>query len=235
MSIRILIVEDEPSIRENLVYALESEGYEVVICGTGEEALVLGADPSVALAVLDVGLPDITGFEVCRILCARRRLPVIFLTARASEIDRVVGLEIGADDYVVKPFSMRELTARVRAVLRRTGAANPADSSNSGATTAEGGSPFRVDVGRLQIQYCGEVLVLSRTEFRLLQWLIAHPGRVFSRAQLMDHAWEEPEAALERTVDSHVKSIRSKLREIDPDRDPILTHRGVGYAMTEDW
>ncbi len=232
MPVRILIVEDEPSIRDNLVYALESEGYGVVHCDTGTKALELGSDPSIALVVLDVGLPDITGFEVCRTLCTRRRVPVIFLTARASEIDRVVGLEIGADDYVVKPFSMRELTARVRAVLRRT---NGAPAEEPAAMAAEGESPFRVDTGRLQIHYCGQALVLSRTEFRLLAWLIGHPGRVFTRAQLMDHAWEEPEAALERTVDSHVKSIRSKLREIDPERDPILTHRGVGYAMTEDW
>jgi len=228
--VRILIVEDEPSIRDNLVYALESEGYEVLHCDTGTKALELGGDASVALVVLDVGLPDITGFEVCRQLCAHRRVPVIFLTARASEIDRVVGLEIGADDYVVKPFSMRELTARVRAVLRRMQGA-----AGSASATGADDSPFRVDGGRLQIHFRGQALVLSRTEYRLLEWLITHPGRVFTRAQLMDHAWEEPEAALERTVDSHVKSIRGKLREIDPESDPILTHRGVGYAMTEVW
>lgn len=200
-------------------------------CSTGAEALVLGMEPTLSLVVLDVGLPDMTGFEVCRQLCAQRNLPVIFLTARSSEIDRIVGLEIGADDYISKPFSVRELTARVRAVLRRC---QREETKGPGAAANESGGLFAVDVTRLQIRYQGELLVLSRTEFRLLDCLIRHPGRVFSRAQLMDHAWEEPEAALERTVDSHVKSLRAKLKEIDASRDPILTHRGVGYAMTEE-
>jgi two-component system catabolic regulation response regulator CreB len=219
---RILVVEDEPSIRDAIQYALESEGCEVDCRGTGGEALAFVDAGPCDLVVLDVGLPDINGFDVCRRLRARHSLPVLFLTARSDEIDRVVGLEIGGDDYVTKPFSPRELSARVRAILRRAGNATQ---------TPAAAAPFEVDAERCAIRYHGAPLALSRYEYRLLAALVARPGRVFSRAQLMDAAWEEPEASMERTVDTHIKALRAKLRAVRPDVDPIRTHRGFGYSL----
>ncbi|MDG2124519.1 MAG: winged helix-turn-helix domain-containing protein, partial [Verrucomicrobiales bacterium] len=155
-------------------------------------------------------------------------IPIIFLTARSSEIDRIVGLEIGGDDYVVKPFSPRELAARAKAILRRCSPkAESEDSPSSNETLA-------IDHDRARITFHGTLLDLSSTEYKLLTTLCAHPGRVFSRAQLMDHAWEDPASALERTVDAHIKTIRSKLKATHPDaNDPITTHRGLGYSMAE--
>jgi two-component system catabolic regulation response regulator CreB len=234
---RILIVEDEPSIADNILYSLESEGFAPCVCTTGAEALVRAKSSDFSLVVLDVGLPDMTGFEVCRQLRAARDVPVIFLTARNSEVDRVVGLEIGGDDYLCKPFSPRELTARIRAVLRRaqgnghTAAASPAKADKP----AQGASPVEVDESRCQVRYFGEVLPLSRYEFRLLQTFAKQPGRVFSRAQLMEHASDEPEAAMERTVDAHVKSLRAKMKAVREDVEAIVTHRGLGYSLAEKW
>ncbi|WP_269525749.1 two-component system response regulator CreB [Coraliomargarita parva] len=230
---RILVVEDEPSIRDSIVYALESEGYAVDWTASGVEALELAEADGYALVVLDVGLPDRNGFDVCRDLRGFSQVPVIFLTARASEIDRVVGLEIGADDYVTKPFSPRELTARVRANIRRAQLSVPvAVSGTEGGATD---SPFVIDVDRWELRYFGEVLSLARYEFRLLAALVEKPGRVYTRAQLMDVAWEEPEASMERTVDTHIKSLRAKLKQVRPEFDPIRTHRGIGYSLKEDW
>jgi len=217
---RILVVEDEPSIRDAIQYALESDGSEVVCAGTGGDALARLDSAAFDLVVLDVGLPDLNGFDVCRRLRERHSVPVLFLTARSGEIDRVVGLEIGGDDYVTKPFSPRELAARIRAILRRTR-----------DTPAANGSAFEIDTERLVIRYHATALELSRYEYRLLSALIARPGRVFSRAQLMDAAWEEPEASMERTVDTHIKSLRAKLRVVRPAEDPIRTHRGFGYSL----
>jgi two-component system catabolic regulation response regulator CreB len=234
---RILIVEDEPSIADNILYSLESEGFAPCVCTTGEEALARAKTEAFALVVLDVGLPDMTGFEVCRQLRAARDVPVIFLTARNSEVDRVVGLEIGGDDYLCKPFSPRELTARIRAVLRRAqgnGAAG-ATSAAKGVAPAAASTPVEVDETRCQVRYFGEVLPLSRYEFRLLQTFAKHPGRVFSRAQLMEHASDEPESAMERTVDAHVKSLRAKMKTVREDMEAIVTHRGLGYSLAEKW
>ncbi|MGH8047053.1 MAG: two-component system response regulator CreB [Chthoniobacterales bacterium] len=220
---RILVVEDEPSIRDAIQYAIESDGCEVACCGTGGEALAQLDSTEFDLVVLDVGLPDFSGFDVCRRLRKRYTLPVLFLTARSDEIDRVVGLEIGGDDYVTKPFSPRELSARVRAILRRT--------KNGAAPSASASGVFDVDDERVVIRYHGTPLDLSRCEYRLLAALLAKPGRVFSRAQLMDSAWDEPEASMERTVDTHIKSLRAKLRAVRADEDPIRTHRGFGYSL----
>jgi two-component system catabolic regulation response regulator CreB len=205
------------------------------------------------LAVLDVGLPDMGGFDLCREIRKRHDLPILFLTARAGEIDRVVGLELGADDYVVKPFSPRELAARIKAILRRTakppggGGAAPMASAPSGTApaSAEGAAsgsgtrpaplPFRLDAERCAIAFFGTRLELSRYEYRLLAVLIEKPGRVWSRERLMEKAWDEPEASLERTVDAHIKSLRAKLRQIRPDAEAIVTHRGLGYSLKEDW
>jgi two-component system catabolic regulation response regulator CreB len=227
MKPRILVVEDEPSILDNITYSLETEGFEPHGCATGGEARAALAAGPWALVVLDVGLPDIVGFELCREIRRTSNLPIIFLTARASEVDRVVGLEIGGDDYMVKPFSPRELSARVKAVLRRFQAAPAAVES------APAAGPFRIDEERAQIHFAGVRLILSSTEFRLLRALCAKPGRVFSRAQLMDIAWDDPGAALERTVDAHIKSLRAKLKEVSRETDPIETHRGFGYSLRE--
>ncbi len=225
---RVLVIDDEVSISDTIVYCLESEGFSARACALGSEALALAREEPFDLLVLDVGLPDMSGFEVCRRLRETTPVPIIFLTARASEVDRVVGLEIGGDDYLVKPFSPRELSARTRAVLRRCGVAVAGGDAPSRA------GAFEVDEAKCSIRYRGQALKLSRYEFRLLRLLAKHPGRVFSRAQLMDHAWEEPEASMERTVDSHIKALRAKLREIAPDADMIQTHRGMGYSLSEE-
>jgi len=220
----ILVVEDEPAIADTIQYALESEGFQCHRLEVGAGVVELLDRQPVALVVLDIGLPDLSGIEVCRRIRQRHDVPVIFLTARADEVDRVVGLELGADDYVTKPFSPRELAARVKAVLRR---ARPGDQSPSPGAT------FALDEERLQITYFGKPLELSRYEYRLLAVLLKKPGRVYSRDQLLDLVWDAPEASLDRTVDAHVKNLRAKLRDIRPDVDPIATHRGTGYSLKE--
>ncbi|MBV9876059.1 MAG: two-component system response regulator CreB [Verrucomicrobia bacterium] len=243
---RILIVDDEPSIVDTIQFPLETDGCTTESCGTGEEALSLLARERFDLVVLDVGLPDMTGFEVCRRIRTTSNLPILFLTARSDEIDRVVGLEIGGDDYVSKPFRPRELSARIRAILRRVSeqrllsAERPIRSElseNSEAIDTETGASqpaLAIDQQRKVILYFGERLALSRYEFRLLEILASSPGRVYSRAQLMEAAWEEPEASMERTVDAHIKSLRSKLRQVRPEIDAIRTHRGFGYSLLEE-
>ncbi|HCN27478.1 MAG TPA: two-component system response regulator CreB [Verrucomicrobiales bacterium] len=233
MPARILVVEDEPSICENIVYALEADGFAVETAGTGFQALEALRAGAFQLVILDVGLPDMTGFEVCKTLRQSSQTPLIFLTARSSEVDRVVGLEIGGDDYVVKPFSPRELAARARAILRR--ARPDALEPEAAPAAARGAPPLVVDETRCQVTYYGVPLALTRYEFRLLRAFAAHPGRVFSREQLMERASEEPDASMERTVDTHIKTLRARLREARPGIDPIVTHRGMGYSLLETW
>lgn len=229
MAQRILVIEDEPAIAETTTYALSTDGFEPTWVSTGQAALDLLEQQHFDLALLDVGLPDINGFDVFRQI--RHQLPVIFLTARSGEIDRIVGLELGADDYIAKPFSPRELCARVRTVLRRLqkqqAQSRPAQLLLATTIT------FMIDEERKQIRYHGVALELSRTEYRLLKVLLERPGRVFSREELMDKAWEHPDVSLERTVDAHVKLIRSKLRAVQEEPDPIITHRGLGYSLKE--
>jgi two-component system catabolic regulation response regulator CreB len=230
MSLRpvILIVEDESGIADTLHYALRTEGFEPRWCASGEAALT--AADGAALVILDVGLPDLSGFEVFKRLRARdATLPILFLTARADEIDRVVGLELGADDYVTKPFSPRELVARVRTVLRRSAAAPAMPAVPAVATT-----PFRCDDAKRQIHYYGRALELSRYEYGLLKTLIARPGHVFTRERLLQQVWDDDTDSLDRTVDAHVKTLRAKLKAVAPALEPIRTHRGVGYALAED-
>jgi two-component system catabolic regulation response regulator CreB len=228
MKPRILVVEDEPSILDNIVYSLETEGFEPHGCATAGEARSALERTLFSLIVLDVGLPDAVGFDFCKEIRKQSNVPIIFLTARTSEVDRIVGLEIGGDDYMVKPFSPRELSARVKAVLRRLQQA-PAEASPA----APESGPFRIDEERALILFFGKRLILSSTEFRLLRTLCQRPGRVFSRGQLMEIAWDDPGAALERTVDAHVKSLRAKLKDVRSDLDPIETHRGFGYSLRE--
>jgi two-component system, OmpR family, catabolic regulation response regulator CreB len=231
MKPRILIVEDEPGIADTLQYALRTEGFEPVWCGTGEEALASARAEPPALVILDVGLPDTSGFEVFKRLRAVSDVPVVFLTARSDEIDRVVGLELGADDYIAKPFSPRELVARVRGILRRaTKSAATTGSAPAPAPTV----PVHVDEGRRQIRFYGRALELSRYEFGLLQTLASRPGHVFSRDALLDRVWGDATESLDRTVDAHVKTLRAKMKLVAPALEPIRTHRGSGYALAED-
>ena len=226
---KILIVDDEPSIVDNITFALETEGLSTTTCATAGEAIrVIEATPF-DLIILDIGLPDGNGFELAKRIRVGSSVPIIFLTARANEIDRVVGLELGADDYVTKPFSPRELSARVKAVLRRTGTVNEQSTLVQNQDT----QLFETDDQKMQICYCNENLELSRTEYRLLKLLIGAPGRVYSREQLMNQAWEHSAVSLDRTVDTHIKTIRQKLKAIYPEFDPIVTHRGMGYALRE--
>jgi two-component system, OmpR family, catabolic regulation response regulator CreB len=229
---RILIVEDEPSIADTIQFPLETDGCVTERCETGGEALDLLANGRFDLIVLDVGLPDMTGFEVCRRIRVTSNVPILFLTARSEEIDRVVGLEIGGDDYVSKPFRPRELSARIRAILRRVSLPDPVNRQLP--TTDTNCGALSIDRERKVVRYFGERLTLSRYEFRLLEILANAPGRVYSRAQLMEAAWEEPEASMERTVDAHIKSLRSKLRQVRPEIDAIQTHRGFGYSLLEE-
>lgn len=219
----ILVVEDEASIAETITYALQTEGFTPVWKTTGRAALKFLQEQPVALVVLDVGLPDMSGLDVCRELRKQHAVPVIFLTARSGETDKIVGLELGADDYLAKPFSPRELTARIRAVLRRS-------NGTAGAAAPAG---WTHDEAKCRISFQGQALDLTRNEYRLLGALLASPGRVFNRDQLMAAAWDDPGAALDRTVDAHIKMLRAKLRAVAPEEDPIVTHRGLGYSLRE--
>ena len=241
MSKTILLVEDEQAIADSIAYALRTDGFTPQHVMLGEQALAAlrpapgNAAPAPVLVVLDVGLPDMSGLEVCRRLRQFSDVPVIFLTARSDEIDRIVGLEIGADDYVTKPFSPRELVARIRVVLRRAGAAPaPREAGMTIAAPAEPAStPARFELRALEarVLFHGQPLELTRYEYLLLKTLLEHPGHVLSRAQLMQRVWSGAPDTLDRTVDAHVKSLRAKLRAVDAQTDPIHTHRGLGYSL----
>lgn len=228
MTTSILLIEDDKPIAENVALALTREGMNCRHTMLAAEGLALLRVGRYDLAILDVGLPDGNGFDVCRTLRSFSDIPVIFLTARSDEIDRVVGLEIGADDYVLKPFSPRELAARVKTILRRGRAALP----STPATVIEAAAPslIDVDVERARILCRGLPLDLSRTEFLMLKALAARPEKVFSRTELMDGAGLA-EASLERAVDTHIKTLRAKLAEAAPGADLIRTHRGLGYSF----
>lgn len=245
MSKTILIVEDESAIAANLSYALATDGFTPQHVLLGQQALDLLQTPGTeapALIVLDIGLPDMNGFEVCRRLRQFSNTPVIFLTARADEIDRVVGLEMGADDYVIKPFSPRELVARIRAVLRRFQSTNAPAATSTTPSMPQAAAPevapaakhaallqVRADEGR--ILFCGVTITLTRYEYLLLKTLAERPGQLYSRAQLMDLVWTNAPDTLERTIDAHIKSLRGKLKQINAELDPIQTHRGLGYSL----
>ena len=226
----ILIIDDEPSIIDNISFSLETEGFSTTACSTGGDGLNAFNSDDFALIILDIGLPDINGFDLARQIRSTSQIPIIFLTARSNEIDRVVGLELGADDYVTKPFSPRELSARVKAILRRT---VPSQIIDHRTAQIENIQSFQIDDKKKQIYYHNQQLDLSRTEYRLLNTLVQSPGRVYTRDQLMDQAWEHSGVSLDRTVDTHIKTIRQKLKTIHPDYDPIVTHRGIGYALRD--
>ena len=219
----VLLAEDETAIADTVLYALRAEGFTAEHVLLGGSVLPRLKQGGVDLVILDVGLPDRSGFEVCRELRTTSAVPVVFLTARNDEIDRVLGLELGADDYMAKPFSPRELVARVRARLRR----------HEGGETQRRGR-FEVDAVAHRIRYAGHWLDMTRYEHALLHELLRRPGAILSRAQLLDRAWEDALESGERTVDTHVKTLRAKLRALDPARDPIRTHRGLGYSIDVD-
>jgi two-component system OmpR family response regulator len=208
-------------------YALEKNGFAVQLANDGRAALALIEAHKYDLVVLDIMLPDIDGFEVCRRIRARAGTPVLFLSARSDEVDRIVGLELGADDYLVKPFSPRELVARVRAVLRRFEVASAAPPRQS---LIEHG-PLRLDLERHEVRWGGQVVALTATEFTVLAALIERPGIVLSRAQLMQRVYTLDTHVTERTIDTHVRRIRSKFRVAGG--DPIATVHGVGYKAAE--
>ena len=229
MSARILLLEDDPAIAGTVAFALQREGFAV------DHQLLVGAARAgaaaalPALAILDLGLPDGSGLDLCREWRqsgneALRALPVLMLTARAEELDRVVGLELGADDYLTKPFSPRELVARVRALLRRAALAPPA--APAAETTL-----FELDADGQRIRFAGQWLALTRLEFGLLRALLRTPGRIRSREALLDEVWGADGDATDRTVDTHVKTLRAKLRAVRPELEPIATHRGMGYSL----
>lgn len=232
MSTSILLVEDDRPIAENVVLALTRENIDCRHVTLAADGLALLRAHSFDLAILDVGLPDGNGFELCRSVRGFSDIPIIFLTARSDEIDRVVGLEIGADDYVLKPFSPRELAARVKTILRRM---QPVRASPPPAPPAPiaGTGGIEVDEERAFISFRAQALDLSRTEYLMLKALAARPEKVFSRSELMDAA-DLAEASLERSVDTHIKSLRAKLAVCAPDADPIRTHRGLGYSLARD-
>ena len=228
-AVQVLLVEDEPAIADTVAYALKREGMTVLhMLLVGEARLWLRTHRP-AVLVLDLGLPDGNGLDLCRELRhdadpSLRALPVLMLSARGEELDRVLGLEVGADDYLTKPFSPRELVARVRALLRRAALSPPRPAL----------SRFECDISGQRIRYSGQWLSLTRLEYGLLRALLAAPGRIHSRAALLDAVWGDQSEANDRTVDTHIKTLRAKLREQVPGQDPIVTHRGLGYGLADE-
>jgi DNA-binding response OmpR family regulator len=223
----ILVVEDDPRISDVLEYALKADGYEVRTAQRGRDAAEIARRSAPGLIVLDVGLPDIDGFEVCRIVRTFSDVPVIFLTSRSDEIDRVVGLEIGGDDYMVKPFSPRELLARIKAIRRRNQRPEAPPSSGSKSQLQYG--PITIDPEKFCIHCHGREISLTAQEFKLLELFVRHPGRVFTRQQVLDRAWGDDVFVADRTIDVHVKSLRRKFGDLEF----IETVRGVGYRARE--
>ena len=229
MARTILVVDDETTLRETLVEALELEGYRAIPAADGREAIVRFRAEQPDLVLLDLMLPELSGVEVCRILRAESAVPIIMLTARDGEVDKVVGLELGADDYVTKPFSLRELTARIRAIFRRAEAAGSA---------AVGTPPPLVDLGRVQLDLAGHRILRDGTPvplkpkaFELLAFLVRNAGQVFTRDQLLERVWGYDYAGESRTVDVHVHWLRAEI-EVDPAAPVLLqTVRGVGYVF----
>ncbi|MFG1709084.1 winged helix-turn-helix domain-containing protein [Nonomuraea sp. M3C6] len=223
---RVLVVEDEESFSDALSYMLRKEGFEVSVAATGPEALDTFDRNGADLVLLDLMLPGLPGTEVCRSLRQRSKVPVIMLTAKDSEIDKVVGLELGADDYVTKPFSSRELVARIRAVLRRQG-----DVAEELETAVLAVGPVRMDVDRHVVAVRGEQVQLPLKEFELLEVLLRNAGRVLTRGQLIDRVWGADYVGDTKTLDVHVKRLRAKI-EADPSNPRcILTVRGLGYKF----
>ena len=223
---KILIVEDESSFSEALEFLLGKEGFSVITAGTGTEALKKFEQGGIDLILLDLMIPEISGTEVCRQIRAKSKVPIIMLTAKDSEVDKVVGLEIGADDYVTKPYSARELVARINAVLRRNGSESA--SVESGMITVQG---IRMDIDRHQVSVNGIPVSLPLKEFELLEFLMRNAGRVLTRIQLIDRVWGSDYVGDTKTLDVHIKRIRAKIEDDPANPKIIQTVRGLGYKM----
>jgi DNA-binding response OmpR family regulator len=227
----ILLVDDEDAVRRVLTFPLERDGYKVVQAADGEEALARFDDQSVDLVVLDIMLPRLDGLEVCKQLRARSSVPIIMLTARDDELDKVLGLELGADDYITKPFSIREFRSRVRALLRRAQAPRQdvrVEDDESELLELNG---LVVDVPRRTVEVRGEAVQLTYVEFELLRTLVSHPGRVYSRRMLLEALWGSADFRDPRTIDVHVRHLREKLEVDSRNPEYILTVRSVGYRF----
>ncbi|MEY4314622.1 MAG: hypothetical protein RIS93_1202 [Actinomycetota bacterium] len=222
---KILVVEDEASFSEALAYVLGKEGFEVVVADTGDGAIAAFDKAGADLVLLDLMLPGLSGTEVCRQLRSRSSVPIIMLTAKDTEVDKVVGLELGADDYVTKPYSKAELIARIRAVLRRQGESS---SMQEGVITA---GPVRIDVERHQVNINDELVSLPLKEFELLEFLVRNSGRVLTRSQLIDRVWGSDYFGDTKTLDVHVKRLRAKIEKDPANPTYIQTIRGLGYKF----
>jgi len=222
---KILLVDDEPKVCELIKAYLVKDGYDVVIAADGKSAIDQAQRYKPDLILLDLNLPELDGLEVCRAIRKQSNVPIIMLTARDEEVDKIVGLEMGADDYVTKPFSPRELAARVSAVLRRY-----REGLQQGEQIIAGA--LRLDPEKYEVTYLGQPLSLTAGEFKLLSVLSRNPGRVFTRLQLMDSAFGESYEGYERTIDAHIKNIRQKMSRLAPkSSNPLVTVRGVGYKL----
>ena len=228
-SATILLVDDEEPVQKLLTYPLERDGYRVVQARDGEEALLRFDEERIDLVVLDVMLPKLDGLEVCKRLRSESSVPIIMLTARDDEVDKVLGLELGADDYITKPFSIREFRSRVRAVLRRA-AGLRLDLSGSEAIEVDG---LRIEPARRAVEVGGEAVELTYVEFELLQSLATRPGHVFSRQRLLEEIWGSADYRDPRTIDVHVRHLREKLEQDPSDPQFLLTVRGVGYRFRD--
>ncbi|MFL5780396.1 MAG: response regulator [Thermoleophilaceae bacterium] len=226
---RILLVDDEQSVQTLLTYPLRKEGYEVIPASTGREALARFQEGQFDLVVLDVMLPEVDGFDVCRQLRAKSSVPIIMLTAKAEELDKVLGLELGADDYITKPFSMREFRSRVKAVLRRANVARNGDAADEPLVHGD----LSIDFAKRQVELRAEPVRLTYVEFEILAALARSPGRVFSRSMLLERLWGDSSFRDPRTIDVHIRHLREKL-ELDPaNPELIFTVRGVGYHFRD--
>lgn len=225
---KILIIDDELRIRKNVSFALKREVMEPFMASTGKEGLAILEREAIDCIILDIGLPDISGIDLCKKIRQSSSVPIIFLTARDGEMDRVLGLEIGGDDYMVKPFSVYELIARIKLRLRKNNGSSIGDDEDSD----EPGSPFIINKRTRTITYYGTLLHLRYYEYEILSLLCEHPGRVYSREELKERVWQEPQCCTDRAVDAHIKNIRNILKKVQPDKDPIKTHRGIGYSIS---
>ena len=228
-NLTILVVDDEEAIQKNLSFALERDGYRVVQAFDGEEALALFAARQPDLVVLDLMLPKLDGIEVCKRLRATSTVPIIMLTARDDELDKVLGLELGADDYMTKPFSLREFRSRVKALLRRSALARPEGRETETIQVSE----LKIDLARRSVEVSGALVQLTYVEFELLCALASHPGRVFSRQALLEELWGSSAWREPRTIDVHVRHLREKIERSPSEPEYIFTVRGVGYRFRD--
>jgi DNA-binding response OmpR family regulator len=226
---RILLVDDEESLQKLLSYPLRSDGYEVVAAADGQEALDRFDEGQFDLVVLDVMLPRVDGFDVCRKLRARSAVPIIMLTAKAEEFDKVLGLELGADDYITKPFSMREFRSRVKAVLRRAELVQRDDNGDEPLVQGD----LAIDFSKRQVEVRGEPVRLTYVEFEILSTLARAPGRVFSRTMLLERLWGDSAYRDPRTIDVHIRHLREKLERDAKSPEYLFTVRGVGYHFRD--